>query len=155
MKLEQLPQVLRALVEQRVEFVVFGAVAMMAHGLTRATEDLDLFVRPDQDNIARLRAALKQVYPDDSAIDEITFQDLAGEYPAIRYNAPDGFALDILTRLGEAYRYDTLESQEKEFQGLRIRVLTPGVLYLMKKDTLRWKDRFDAQALKERFGLED
>ena len=155
MGLEKLPEVLRALVEERVEFIVFGAVALMAHGLTRATEDLDCFVRPDQENIVRLQAALRRVYPDDPAINEITFEDLAGKYPAIRYNAPDGFGIDILTRLGDVYTYDNLESVEMEFQGLRIQVVTPAMLYRMKKDTRRWKDQFDARALKERFALED
>jgi hypothetical protein len=43
----------------------------------------------------------------------------------------------------------------KTFEGLEIRVATPAMLYRMKKDTVRWKDRIDAAALRERFGLED
>lgn len=155
MALQSLSKVLRALVEERVEFIVFGAVALMAHGLVRATQDLDVFVRPEEKNIARLRAALKRTYPDDPAIDEITHKDLAGDYPAVRYNAPDGFGFDILSRLGDAWTYDDVEYEEKEFEGLPIPVATPAMLYRMKKDTLRWKDKFDAQALRERFGLED
>ena len=38
---------------------------------------------------------------------------------------------------------------------MRIRVATPAMLYRMKKDTLRWKDKIDAAALRERFGLEE
>lgn len=148
-------KVLHALVEERVEFIVFGAIAPMAHGLVRATQDLDIFVRPEEKNITRLRAALKRVYPDDGAIDEITHQDLAGDYPAVRYNAPDGFGLDILSRLGNAWTYGDVEYQEKEFEGIRIPVATPAMLYRMKKDTVRRKDKFDAEALRERFGLED
>ncbi len=70
--LESLPRILRALVDERVDFIVFGAIALMAHGLVRATQDLDVFVRPHEDNIVRLRAALKRVYPEDQAIDEVT-----------------------------------------------------------------------------------
>lgn len=152
---QALPAVLAALVEEHVEFVVFGAVALMAHGLVRATQDLDIFVRADAENVARLRQALRRVYPEDSAIDEITHGDLAGDYPAVRYNAPDGFGIDVLSRLGTAWTYEAIESEVKEFQGLRIRVATPGMLYRMKKDTVRWKDRIDAAALRERFGLEE
>jgi hypothetical protein len=155
MTLETLPKVLGALIEERVEFIVFGAIALMAHGLVRATQDLDIFVRPDAENVARLRLALKRVYPDDAAIDEITSADLAGEYPAVRYNAPDGFGVDMVSRLGSAFTYDDVEHEQKEFGSLRIPVATPAMLYRMKKDTLRWKDKVDAGALRERFGLED
>lgn len=155
MTLQSLRNVLLVLVDERVEFIVFGAIALMAHGLVRATQDLDIFVRPGEENILRLRAALKRVYPDDSSIDEITHTDLAGEYPAVRYNAPDGFGIDILSRLGDAWAYDDIEWERKEFEGLSIPVATPLMLYRMKKDTLRWKDKFDAEALRERFGLED
>lgn len=50
-----------------------------------------------------------------------------GDYPAVRYIPPEGFGYDILTRLGEAFRYSE-----------------------------RPTDRFDAAVLAERFGfLED
>ena len=156
MGLERIPDVLRALAEEHVNYVLIGAVAMMAHGLVRATEDLDFFVNADADNVARLRAALRRVFPDDPAIDEISCEDLAGDYPAIRYNTPDGsFGIDIMSRLGEAFSHEGLEFQEQLFEGVPVRVATPAMLYRMKKATRRWKDRIDAQQLRDRFGLED
>ena len=51
--------------------------------------------------VERLKTALKTVFQD-PAIDEITSQDLLGDYPAVQYVPPEGsFYLDILTRLGE------------------------------------------------------
>ena len=38
---------------------------------------------------------------------------------------------------------------------LLVNVVTPRTLYLMKRDTVRLKDRADAALLKERFGLDD
>ncbi len=136
--------------------MIIGAVAMMVHGLVRGTEDLDFFVRPSAVNIERLRVALRRVYPSDGSIDEISEADLLGEYPAVRYNTPDGsFGIDILTRLGEALSYDDIQYQDRLFEGIPVRVATPETLYRMKKDTLRWKDRLDAEKLKERFNLKD
>ena len=156
MSLERLPDILQALADEHVDYILIGAVAMMTHGLVRGTEDLDFFVRPDEQNIARLRAALRRVFPEDAAIAEISEKDLAGDYPAVRYNTPDGsFGIDILARLGEAFSYDDLECQPAVFDGIPVRVATPRMLYRMKKDTLRWKDRIDAQKIKERFTLED
>ena len=48
-----------------------------------------------------------------------------------------------------------VEHEVKELEGVRIRVATPAMLYRMKKDTLRWKDKIDAAALRERFGVEE
>lgn len=52
---------LRTLLAHDVEFVVIGGLALPAHGLVRATRDLDIVPRPDRENRARLLAALKTV----------------------------------------------------------------------------------------------
>lgn len=138
-----------------VDYVVVGGVALNLHGLVRATEDLDLFVRPDPENIARLRAALRSVW-DDPDIEQITADDLCGEYPAVRYGPPEGtLYLDILTRLGEATAFSDLEVEVKNAEGVPVRLATPKTLYLMKKDTVRPIDHSDARALRAAFDLED
>ena len=81
MPAQSLPAVLAALVEAQVEFIVFGAIALMAHGLVRATQDLDIFVSPDAQNVDRLRTALKRVYPEDASIDEISTSIWPGSIP--------------------------------------------------------------------------
>jgi hypothetical protein len=65
------------------------------------------------------------------------------------------YSLDILSRLGEAFRYEEIDSDELVIAGVRIRVATPGMLFKMKRDTVRPQDRVDAEALRERFGLEE
>jgi hypothetical protein len=40
-------------------------------------------------------------------------------------------------------------------EGVRVRVETPGMLYRMKKNTVRPQDRVDGQVLKERFNLKE
>ena len=98
--LDRLLLLLRALNRERVDYVVVGAVALGLHGLARATEDLDLFVRPTPDNVAGLKRALSALWSDPD-IESIDAGQLAGEYPVIRYGPPDGaFTLDILARLG-------------------------------------------------------
>ncbi len=60
--------------------MLIGATAMGLHGVVRATEDLDLFIRATAANIDRLRVALKAAYADDPHIDEISADDLLGDY---------------------------------------------------------------------------
>ncbi len=156
MEADELLRVLRAFEDQSLEYVLIGAAAMGFHGVIRATEDVDLLIRPTPENVERLRRALKAAYSGDPHIEEIRTEDLLGDYPAVRYYPIDGdLFFDILTRLGSAASYETVESEVKEVQGVRVRVATPMALYLMKKDTVRPIDRQDAAVLRERFKLKE
>jgi hypothetical protein len=154
MDLDKLQEIFQAFDSHKVEYVVFGAVALGLHGLARATADLDVFLAPEPENVERLKAALRSVF-DDPNIDEISADDLCGDYPAVRYFPPEGFALDILTRLGEAFRYRDLDCEIKRFEGVPVRVVSPRTLWKLKKETVRPGDRIDAEALADRFGFEE
>jgi hypothetical protein len=123
-------------------------------GLVRATEDVDLFVRATPENIDRLRRAFRAAYADDPSIEEICTADLLGDYPSVRYYPPSGdLFFDVMTRLGDAVSFDTVETEIKEIERIRARVATPAALYRLKKDTLRPLDRWDASPLRQRFNL--
>ena len=155
MELETAKNILVALEREGVRYAVVGAVAINLLGLARATEDLDFFIEPDRENIERLKTALRSVFADPS-IDEISADDLLGDYPAVQYIPPEGtFHLDILTRLGEAFHFRDLEVVRLEFEGLTVSVVSPRTLYRMKKDTVRPKDWGDAEAIRRRFQLEE
>lgn len=147
-------RVLAAFEEHQVRYAVFGAVAMALHGLPRATEDLDIFIEPARENVERLKSALRSVFADPH-IDEISADDLLGEYPAIQYGPPEGpFHIDVLTRLGELYDYARLETERVSFGGVVVTVVTPAMLYRMKKGTVRPKDHVDAARIAQRFKLD-
>jgi hypothetical protein len=150
----QLLAVLRALGEQGVKYAIFGAVALGLHGLARTTADLDLFIEPAADNVERLKNALRTVYAD-PCIDEISAADLCGDYPAVRYGPPEGFGFDIVTRIGEVFRYSDLEVEVKRFAGIAVPVVTPRQLWEMKRHTIRPLDRADAAVLAARFGFQE
>lgn len=155
MTFDEAKTILAALDREGVAYVLVGSMAMAAQGLIRATRDLDFLVSPEPTNVERLRRALKAVFNDPS-VDEISAQDLAGGYPAISYVPPHGrYSLDILSRVGEAFRYEDLEWEDMVVEGIHVRVATPRMLYLMKKDTVRPQDGVDAAWIQRTFGLED
>lgn len=155
MDFELIKRVIAALEARGVRYAVCGAVALNVHGLVRATEDLDFFVAPTAENIERLRAALKDVF-DDPLVDQISTEELLGDYPSVRYVPPVGeFYMDILTRLGEMFTFDNLEIERVSFEDLTMSVVTPRMLYRMKKDTVRERDHVDAEAVRQAFGLEE
>ena len=153
---DELLSLLRAFEAEGLEYVLIGATAMGFHGLVRATEDVDLFVRATPENLARLRRSFRAAYPDDPDIEQIRDADLLGEYPSVRYYPPGGdLFVDVMTRLGEAASYDTVEAEIKEVEGIRVRVATPAALFRLKRNTIRPLDRQDAAALAQRFHLKE
>lgn len=148
-------RILAAFEEEGVRYLVFGGAAMNLHGLPRFTEDLDVFVEPTRENVEAVKRALRKVY-DDPSIEEISADDLVGEYPAVQYVPPEGdFHVDILTRLGEAFRFEDLEPDETTLEGVKVRLVSPRTLFRMKKDTVRPKDRLDADGLRAKYGFEE
>ena len=147
-------RVLTAFEREGVDYVLIDGGAINAHGLMRATEDIDVMVSPSAENVRRLKTALRSLW-DDPSIDEIDADELAGEYPAVRYVPPEGsLYLDIVTRFGEAFAFDDVESERLTLGDLQATVATPRALYLMKKGTVRPIDQADALALMRRFDLD-
>lgn len=149
MEFSRFLDVVRAFEHAKVEYVLVGGVAVNLHGILRATEAIDFFVRPEPANVERLKSALRSLW-DDPEIDEIS----AGAYPTLRYGPPgDDFVIDILTRLGTAFRFEDLEVETMTIEGVGVRVATPGTLVRMKRRTLRPIDQADAVALAKMFGI--
>ncbi|MGH7596204.1 MAG: nucleotidyl transferase AbiEii/AbiGii toxin family protein [bacterium] len=135
-------KVLKAFEEHEVDYVLIGGVAVILHGMQRLTLDIDVFVKIVPENIDKLRKALHTLF-DDISIEEITPNEL-NEYSVIRYGTPSGFYIDIMARLGEVAKYDNLEYEIIDYEGVKIKIATPETLYMLKRNTLRDKDKIDA-----------
>jgi len=137
MDFESFLDLLRALASEAVDNVLVVGVPLNHHGIVRATEDVDLFIRPSGDNFDRLKRALGSLW-NDPEIGEISAEDLIGDSPTIRYGPPhEAFVVDLLACL----------------EGVPARVATPATRYRMKKDTIRPIDQAAAAALREKFRL--
>lgn len=72
---------LKLLNENNVDFVIIGATAFPVYGYARATLDIDLFVRPELENIKRLKKALMEFGYD---LTDISYDDLLNNKLLIR-----------------------------------------------------------------------
>ncbi|OPX32105.1 hypothetical protein B1H10_07945 [candidate division KSB1 bacterium 4484_188] len=140
-------KVLNSFDKHRVKYVLIGGVAMILHGMERLTRDIDIFIKMNHENVARLREALFSIFKDDY-VGEITFEEF-DKYPVIRYGTPDGFHIDFLVRIGELFSFEDLEYEIIEYQGIKINIATPEMLFKLKKNTIRERDKIDAIFLKE------
>lgn len=66
-------KLLKLLNENKVDFVVIGATAFPVYGYARATLDIDIFVRPESENIKRVKSALIKFGYD---LTDISYDDL-------------------------------------------------------------------------------
>src|SRR5437588_4712127 len=153
MDFDKVLALIEAMNQERVDYTLFGALALAAHGLVRATEDADFFINPSEENVERLKRALKSIWNDPN-IEQIDAHELAGDYPAVAYwPAGEDFGIDFVARLGEAFAHDTVAGEESNLDGIPVHVATARCLYEMKRNTVRHKDRIDAEALKRKFDL--
>lgn len=70
MDIESLLKLLNA---HAVEYVIIGASAFPVHGYLRATEDIDILIRPERSNAERTLAALREFGYD---VTDLTVDDL-------------------------------------------------------------------------------
>lgn len=137
---------LQALSDRKVRFLVVGAYAMAAHGYPRATGDIDIWVEPSVDNSRRVYQALVAFGAPLHEIDEATFVQ-----PGVVFQI--GVAprrIDIITAIsgvefGPAYQ----QRQTVEVEGLPITVLSYDDLIKNKRATGRDRDRLDADRLEK------
>lgn len=73
----------------------------------------------------------------------------------MQYGPPDAdFTIDIVSRLGDAFRFEDLQVERVAAGSVTITVVTPETLYRMKRDTARPRDRDDAERLARAFGFD-
>jgi hypothetical protein len=134
-------EIAQAFQREGVQYILIGGVAVNLHGIIRATEDVDFFIRPYEENIERMKAALRSLW-DDPAIDEIQASEFAGEYPTLRYGPPESdLVINILTNQGTKLCHEDLETEAIAVEGVPLTIATPRTLVTMKRGTLRQSTR--------------
>ena len=137
---------LHALVACDVEFLVVGAHAMAAHGVPRATGDLDLLVRPSDENARRVLEALRAFGApvDVHGIRETDFRTRGTVY---QVGLPPR-RIDLMTELSGIGFDEALSSRlELEIDGMMIPFLGLDALRRNKAATGRDKDLLDLDLL--------
>ena len=86
-------EIIDALEKEKVDYVLIGSFAMVLYGMPRATQDIDIFIKNQKENIDRLQKALFAVF-NTKNIFEITYSEFQN-YPVIRYGADEGYYVDL------------------------------------------------------------
>jgi hypothetical protein len=137
-----------SLLEAQARFLIVGAHALAAHGVPRATVDLDVWVDPTPDNVRRVWSALAAFgAPLDSL--KVTESDLLVPDVVVQFGLPPN-RIDVLTGVsGLDFRTAWADRMDGDFAGLRAPFMGRTSLIRNKLATGRTKDLADIEALGE------
>lgn len=133
-----------ALSAEDVEYLLVGAYALAAHGLPRATGDIDIWVRPSPENAARMWRALARF---GAPLESLTVADLGRPGTVFQLGvAPN--RIDILTAIDGVEFDDAWGRREAHtIDGFTLPVIGRADLIKNKRATGRTRDLADAEQL--------
>lgn len=136
---------LRALSDAKVKFLLVGAYAMAAHGYTRGTSDIDIWVAPTPDNADLVLQALEAF---GAPLQGLTSADLQDPKMVFQVGVAP-LRIDIMSGVTGLVFQDAYEnSREAEINGFTVRILSVADLIKNKLATGREQDKADALALR-------
>jgi predicted nucleotidyltransferase len=144
---EDYRDMLCALRDADVDFILVGAYALAAHGLPRATLDIDLWVRPSPVNARKICRALAAF---GAPAAQISAADFEREEMVVQIGVAPR-RIDFVTSIsGVAYEEAARNAVEREIDGIRLRILSVQDFIRNKIACGRPKDIADAELLRQR-----
>jgi hypothetical protein len=129
-----------------VEFVIVGAFALAFHGAPRASGDIDLYVRPSDENAARVYAALLR-FGAPLPAHGVVAADFAREGTVYQIGLPPR-RIDVLTQISGVTFDDAWASRtDVDLEGRRIHIIGREALLKNKTSAGRPKDVADVARL--------
>jgi hypothetical protein len=143
---EDYRDMLQALSDEKVKFLLVGAYALAAHGYPRATIDIDIWVMPSPENAEAVLRALKRF---GAPLQNLTHQDLQRDDTIFQIGVAPR-RIDIITaasglRFEEAFE----RSLTLDLEGIKVHIPSLNDLIRNKRASGRTKDIADAEALEE------
>lgn len=137
-----------------VDYLTIGAFAVIAHGYVRATTDIDLVARQDEDNLSRLAAAFADLGARLRGVDA-ELLDIDPTDPATLANGAsftletDAGPIDYLNDVPGAAAYDDMRRRaiDARAAGVTVRVVGLADLIRMKRASGRPQDLLDIAEL--------
>ena len=161
---------LRALCEHNVAFVIIGGFAVSLQGYIRTTKDIDIVPDPDGDNLSRLWAALVSINARPAELEDFKPEEMPVQFSResliqgggnwVLYTSHG--RIDLMLHVEDTEGELTYEQLRQDAErvdldeiGHPIWVASVEHLIGMKEHANRDQDRIDITALRMAHGLED
>jgi hypothetical protein len=136
--------ILSMFLEEGVEFLVVGAYAVAAHGLPRATKDIDLWVGCSENNAPRIISALARF---GAPLADISEKDFLHPGITFQIGIPPR-RIDIITDIaGVQFPHAYPNRISANLEGISVPVISRADLLANKKACGRAQDLVDAKWL--------
>ena len=141
---EDYKDMLQALVDERVRFLLVGAYALAAHGYPRATMDIDIWVMPSPENADAVLRALQRF---GAPLQALTKADLEKDGTVFQIGVAPR-RIDIITAASGLQFDDAFpRSATVDIEGIEVHIPSVADLIINKRASGRTKDLADAEAL--------
>ena len=141
---EDLVRICRALNAAGARYVLIGGFAVLAHGASRFTKDIDFLVDDAPENIARVKQGLAVLA--DNAAAEVADSDVR-DHTVVR--VIDEVIVDLMGRAcGLSYADVAADMEWHDMSGVPVPVASPAAL-VRTKDTYRPQDAIDRSFLQQ------
>lgn len=132
--------ILSAFCAEGVEFLLVGAYALAAHGLPRATGDIDLWIGTSGDNPARVRLALARF---GAPVDQLSLSELSRPNLVFQIGVVPR-RIDVLTSIdGVDFASAWIDRMDTDVGGIVVPVLSRALLMRNKRASARPQDLAD------------
>ena len=158
--MKSVPDILRALADTGVQFVLVGGFAVQLHGFVRATLDLDLVLAMDDANLTKFIDVAKQfglapIIP--VSIDSLKNAKQIDQWHkekgmlafALREPQVSGSVIDVLVRPEVTFDALHVDAATVDLFGRSVKIASIDHLLFMKRIANRPKDRIDVEALEK------
>ncbi len=145
---EDFQDFIHALNECQVKYILVGGYAVILHGYSRTTGDMDIWVKPDEQNYGRLVEAFHKFGM--PIFDMHIERFLLPHYDVFTFGRPP-VCIDIMTHIkGLDFEEAFLTAQWFDIdEGLSVRCLSLQNLIIAKRASARYKDLDDVEHLLE------
>lgn len=141
---EDYRDMLHALSEEKVKFLLVGAYALAAHGYPRATMDIDIWVMPSPQNADAVMRALRRF---GAPLHNLTKEDLQKDGTVFQIGVAPR-RIDIITAASGLQFEETYgRSLSVKIEGIEVHIPSIDDLIRNKRAIGRTKDLADAEAL--------
>jgi hypothetical protein len=135
-----------ALLQGKVDFMLVGGYAVIYHGYVRATGDMDVWLRPTNENKSRLLAVFQNLQFDPEGMKKLNEMDFTGVVIFHVGNEPE--RIDFLSKV-QGLNFDDAYAQRQilDLKGNPVPVLHLNDLIANKLLANRLKDQADIENL--------
>lgn len=141
-------QILFHLIDHHVDFILIGGYSVIYYGYSRGTNDLDIWLKPDNRNKAKLLSAMEEYGIDDADLKKLA--DVEFTKTVMFFIGKEPNKIDFLTRVQNVEWNEAHENViYYPFGNKKIPIVGFNDLIKMKIASERIKDKADVEELQK------